>query len=170
MAVDVQRDGDAEVPEHLRDYLRADALREQRRGARAPEVVEAYVAHPGPPQELASRGGRDSSQVRRNPKPRPASRPRSTSATPRRARRRRLSGGRSVGLDLDPRRASVGNQAEKPHPLPSVTGLFPHDAGRSRLVARRAHNPKVVGSILPSMLDERSVASSLPVRSATRRS
>jgi hypothetical protein len=38
---------------------------------------------------------------------------------------------------------SVGNQAEKPHPLPGVTDLFPHDTRRSRLVARRAHNPKV---------------------------
>ena len=25
-------------------------------------------------------------------------------------------------------------------------GLFPHDAGWSSMVARRAHNPKVVGS------------------------
>ena len=29
VAVDVQRNGDARVPEHLRDYLRVDAFRQQ---------------------------------------------------------------------------------------------------------------------------------------------
>ena len=60
VAVDVERDRHARVPEQLGDYLRVDALRQEQRRARVPEVVEAYVRQPGPPQELASRGGRDS--------------------------------------------------------------------------------------------------------------
>jgi hypothetical protein len=50
-----------------------------------------------------------------------------------------------------------GSQAEKPHSLPAVTGLsrlpFAHDAGRSSLEARRAHNPKVAGLYPPLVRD-----------------
>jgi hypothetical protein len=36
VAVDVQRDRDARVPEHLRDYLRVHVLRQQQGGAGVP--------------------------------------------------------------------------------------------------------------------------------------
>jgi hypothetical protein len=49
--VDVQCDAHGGVPQHFRDYLRRDVLREQQRGAGMPEVVEAYRAEPGTPQE-----------------------------------------------------------------------------------------------------------------------
>jgi hypothetical protein len=49
VAVGVQRDGDARVPEHLRDYLGVPAFRQQQRGTGVPEVVEPYVGQPDPP-------------------------------------------------------------------------------------------------------------------------
>src|SRR5215211_3136217 len=51
VAVGVQRDGDGRVPEHLGDYLRVDAFSQEERRTGVPEVVEAYVGQPGPPQE-----------------------------------------------------------------------------------------------------------------------
>ncbi len=51
MAVDVQRDRAARMTQHLRDYLRVDALRQEKRRAGVPEVVESYVGQPASPQE-----------------------------------------------------------------------------------------------------------------------
>jgi hypothetical protein len=56
VAVDVQRDRDARVPEHLGDDLRVHALGQQQGGAGVPEVVEAYVGQPGTPQERLEAG------------------------------------------------------------------------------------------------------------------
>ena len=43
MAVNIQRDRDARVPEHLGDDLRVHAFRGEQRRAGVPEVVEAHV-------------------------------------------------------------------------------------------------------------------------------
>ena len=48
MAVRVEGDRDARVPEHLRNDLGVYALREKEGGARVPEVVETAVEQIGP--------------------------------------------------------------------------------------------------------------------------
>jgi hypothetical protein len=46
--VGVERDGDAGVAQHLGDHLRVHVLGEQERGARVPEIVEAYLRQARP--------------------------------------------------------------------------------------------------------------------------
>ncbi len=48
MRVGVERDGYAGMAQHLGDHLRVHILGEQDRGARVPEVVEAYLGQPRP--------------------------------------------------------------------------------------------------------------------------
>ena len=51
MAVGIQGNGDAGMPQQLRDNLGVDVLGEQQRGARVPEIVKAYLGQPGPPEQ-----------------------------------------------------------------------------------------------------------------------
>ena len=63
MAVNIQSYSYAGVPQHLRDYLGADVLSKEQRGARVAQIMKAHLWQPSPLEQRVEEVGRDEAAV-----------------------------------------------------------------------------------------------------------